>query len=397
MLISWRLGAFVAILFRASWPCFGDAGRARSSRLAGPQQDRLDDEIGEVDCNPSAERRSVKADSPFGALHNVVGHDGVLMISMERDVRRFDQSAAKLQEAGIFPTRFPASDGKCDAQLQLSKGCFAKSSDEAQSKCVGGKLINEKSVHEKSGYGCSSTEQAIADSHRRALATALRRKKKWTAILEEDVVPVRPERWDKAFRQAWAMIPKETKIVRLSYCMFPDGHYQTHQEVWKDVGEFLLAKWHWAPNSTYSPSGCTGGYIVHKDIIPEMLAIFPCCCAMDCCLEWDFLNKKADDGHFLTRGMQVLMSMDAWGSTDYARGFMPYDMHQNGVLVQDCRHSESTRDATNSLGEEVEESAHQKPDPEGEHRESPLVTSGFINSWGKGMRHEEAIAKNPYM
>jgi len=336
-----RRALLAAVLHSSAWHCLGDRDAAE-----GPHEKLLENEDDSVDCNPRTHSRPVEADAPFGALHDVVGHDGVLMISMERNAQRYDHSAAKLRKARIFPTKFSASDGFCDAQQQLRKGCYAVGSDESKTKCVGGKQIDEKKAHDKSGSGCSHTEQAIADSHRRALAAASERKKKWTAILEEDVVPVRPERWDKAFKRAWKMVPKETKIVRLSYCMYPNKQYQTQQHVFKDAGEFMLAKWHWAPNSTYSPSGCTGGYLVHRDIIPEILSLFPCCCALDCCLEWDFFNKKVNSDHSLTRGMQVVMNMDAWGATEYARDFVPYDMHQNGVLVQDCREMPSMRDAS---------------------------------------------------
>jgi hypothetical protein len=324
------------------------------------------------------------------------------MISMERNAHRYDHSVAKLHKAGIFPTKFPASDGFCDAQQQLRKGCYAKSGDESKRKCVGDKWIHEKTVHDKSGFGCSSTEQAIADSHRRALLAAMQRKKKWTAILEEDVVPVRPERWNKAFKSAWRHIPEETKIVRLSYCMFPNGQYQTDQRVWKDTGEFMLAKWDWAPNRSYSPSGCTGGYLVHQDVIPEILALFPCCCAFDCCLEWDFFNKKVNDEHTVSRGMQLVMSMDAWGSTEYARDFMPYNMHQNGVLVQDCREvSSKAKKAAFKRGKEFltsdgssnrakatyEASETSKKAPQlSKHRRDSEIMDGDLNAWGHGFR-----------
>jgi len=53
--------------------------------------------------------------------------------------------------------------------------------------------------------GCrSKTEQAITDSHRRALQAAMERNNsEWTAILEDDVVPLHPGYFDASFKEAW--------------------------------------------------------------------------------------------------------------------------------------------------------------------------------------------------
>lgn len=346
-----RLLTLATTLLWSPWGCLAEEHGAKPSRWFWSQKDDSPPlemlEKGDVSCKPPLQPRPLEADAPFGALHDLVGRDGVLMISMERHVERYDSSAAKLRKAGIFPVKFSASDGFCDAQQQLRKGCYATHSEESNAKCAGDKWINFMTPSDKSGFGCTSTEQAIADSHRRALLAARNRTEEWTAILEEDAVPVRPERWNRAFRKIWKKIPKETKIVRLSYCMFEDPQSETRQQVWHDAGDFILTKWA-EPSSTYTRSGCTGGYLVHKDIIPEMLSIFPCCCALDCCLEWDFFNRKADEAHALTRGMEVLMSMDAWGSAEFAKDFNY--MQQNGVLVQDDREIGSDRMSLDKRG-----------------------------------------------
>jgi hypothetical protein len=336
---SGEFGIIILVLllpyYRTELVLHGDKDEASQSHRKVSLADR--------DCDVHPWQRPLNTSAPFGSLHDVVGQDGVLMISMDRDASRFDTSAKRLAAAGIFPSKFRASDGLCDSQQQLQQGCYAHDDPETMGKCAGGKWMGEKSASDKSGYGCTTTEQAITDSHRRALEAALERDSDWTAIFEEDVVPVRPLRWDRAFKAAWASVPEDIKIVRLSYCMFPNAQLEFAESVLIDVGDFKLTRWNWMPSNMYSPSGCTGGYVVHRDIIPEILGIFPCCCAIDCCLEWDFFNKNLTVDHTLSRGMQVLLSMDAHGSTDYANDFMPYPLHQNGVLVQDCRVVQSIR------------------------------------------------------
>lgn len=286
-------------------------------------------EPSEIDCNPRHERH-VNKSFHFGSLNDVVGHDGVLTISLLRDPARFAYSSAFLKEAKIWPTEFPAVDGKCLQQEELSRGCHFKGAPSA-SICP-----------RRTGLGCESiAEQAIAESHRRALLKAHKRKSEWTAILEDDAVPVRPKRWDRAFRKAWAKVPPGIQLLRLSWCSFPaDYPWGTLTNVVKlDAGEFQLTNWTgYEPGRFYRPGGCSSGYMVHKDLIPRLLKLFPCCCAFDCCLQHDFLEQPGTNEPL---GVELMLSMDAWGSTEYAKDFA--NLVQNGVLVQDRRTISSTR------------------------------------------------------
>jgi hypothetical protein len=240
------------------------------------------------------------------SLHDVVGPDGVIMISLSRDSRRFKFSEESLGIAGIRPTKLLATDGKCASKEGLSMGCVNQNSE------------NTKwcSHLKKTGTGCGNkAEQGIADSHRRALLAAQARKEDWTMVLEDDNLLVRPHRWDDAFKRAWQEIPPETQIVRLSWCL-PGNASEQMQPAYIDAGDFRLIRW--AGYSTgYRAGGCTSAYMVHRKAIPEMLRLFPCCCAVDCCFENDLYNRVVGKNKHETRGMTIMMSLDSWGSREY--------------------------------------------------------------------------------
>lgn len=302
-------------------------------------------------CDAMPIARVPDADFKFGSLHDVVGRDGVMVISLLRKPFRFEHSAALLRQAGIWPTEFPAAEAPCLQKEELDAVCPLESNYE----------IAQSSCQSKSGSGCrSTTEQAIAESHRRALVAAEKRPSNWdwTAILEEDVVPVRPERWNSAFRQAWEKVPEGIKIVRLSWCNFPGDHpgYSMASDTHSDAGEFRLVNWtgyHPAgsevpPGRKYNSGGCTGGYMVHRSIIPKLLGLFPCCCALDCCLQYDFFGRSPEGGEATdqekTLGTKIMLGIDAWGSVEYAMNYTFWGLYQSGVLVQDARENPSTRE-----------------------------------------------------
>jgi len=290
-------------------------------------------------------KRPPDVDFQLGSLHEVVGRDGVLVISLLSKPERFEHSAILLKQAGIWPTEFPAVESDCLQKEELDRVCPLHEDF----------LSISRTCHGKMGMGCRLTiEQAIAESHRRALAAAQQRASDWTAILEEDVVPVRPSRWNSAFEKAWKRVPDGVKIVRLSWCNFPDDHpgQTMGMDTFSDIGDFMLANWTgYYPEESgeriYDSGGCTGGYLVHRSIIPEIMKIFPCCCALDCCLQYDFFGRPvpaAGGGDEVPLGTQIMLSMDAWGSIDYAMNYTDWGLYQSGVMVQDSRNLPSTRE-----------------------------------------------------
>lgn len=307
---------------------------ARSEQRSTLQQQQRDHDI---ECNAVPQRISPDSDFHFGSLHDVVGQDGVLVISLLRKQNRFEHSLGKLKDADIWPTEFPAADAECVSEEELRQGCIHEGSGDGEDACQG-----------RTGTGCTSTnEQAVAESHRRALAAAMEREREWTAILEDDVVPVRPEIWNAAFHEAWKQVPDHVKLVRLSWCHFPNevAWANLSHDSYGEVGDFLLSDWtgySWDTGRHYNPGLCTSAYMVHRDIIPEMLQLFPCCSAVDSCYLYDFFVKGWDTG--TPRGVEVMMHLDAQGSMDFAKGFQMTDMAQGGVLVQDTREIPSERD-----------------------------------------------------
>lgn len=277
----------------------------------------------------------VPHESAVGALHEVVGEDGVLMISLEDTPERFNYSTSALRHVGVNATKFPATDVSKASSEQLALACPLRAD-------AGGQADQEEQCIKRgrAGPGCASPiEQAIADSHRRALLHAKQRDIPWTAIMEDDMIPVDIDRWGSAFQKAWSNVPPEVRIVRLSWCtfLFNDTRTLVHTK------PFSLINWVGRESDgVYQAGGCTGAYLVHQDIIPELLNVFPCCCGLDCCLAWDYYNKKTPSGK--TVGETVMLNMDAEGSTEFAHGFTLTDIKQSGIFVQDNRVLVSTRD-----------------------------------------------------
>lgn len=287
-------------------------------------------------CEPSVDAVFPPDPSSFlreSSLHDVVGPDGVLMLSLGRDASRFQFSEEKLGIAGIRPSKMLATDGSCASEGVLSMGCVSQNNENSEW-C---------SKLQKTGSGCEKkAEQGIADSHRRALLAAQAREHDWTMVLEDDTVLVRPQRWDDAFKRAWKKVPPSTKIIRLSWCL-PGNASQIIQPTYMDAGDFKLIKWEGYATG-YRAGGCTAAYMVHRDIIPEMLNLFPCCCAVDCCFENDLYNRVVGTDRSETFGMTIMLSLDGWGSQEYIaeREKSQWGV-QYGVMMQALSDLTSTR------------------------------------------------------
>jgi GR25 family glycosyltransferase involved in LPS biosynthesis len=259
--------------------------------------------------NATALRAWIPANTTgVSSIHRVVGQDGVLVISLNRQPERFVHTAQQLAWGGILGTSFWATDSTTATDDQLNQGCLKE--------CCGSKAV-----------------QAIADSHRRALQAAALRKSDWTAILEDDMALVDPEHWSDRFDKAWQHVPPESKIVRLSWCVIvPSG--QESMRVWSDTGDFILAKWlgfNERGPLEYHPGMCTGGYMVHRDILPDLLALFPCCSPVDGCLTGFFQNNSR--GNY--NGMEVMINMAMKNSREWIENKTTDDwLGQYGVMYQ---------------------------------------------------------------
>mmetsp|Transcript_143468 Transcript_143468/g.260986 ORF Transcript_143468/g.260986 Transcript_143468/m.260986 type:complete len:567 (-) Transcript_143468:291-1991(-) len=270
-----------------------------------------------ISSSPKKAQVSLSTKRTGGAhgFHDIVGYDGAYLLTLEREPRRANYALEQLRAVGIFPENFTSTDAWGTPQNILEEGC------------------NE---------GCTPVEAAIAHSHKRALEAASLRKGNWTAIFEDDAVPVLAngmtgKRWDAEFRHIWSQLPAETKMVRLNWCL-PAGEGQMVSPPVGD-GEMLFTKVH--PNGL-----CTAAYMVHKDIVPKILEIFPCNCALDCCLTWKFFDSPGPDGKYLHH--TILSNLDMVGSSSFIKSKADrrgLDMH--GVIMQ----------AFNELGSTLEPAA----------------------------------------
>jgi len=285
------------------------------------------------------------------SLHDVVGDDGVLMIHLNRAQDRANYTLDLLAKAGIFPRKIPGTDAESASEDVLEQACPLNRGPDPKAFCKSSVHRDKHSSDYRPGGGCKDkTEQAITDSHHQALLLAAERQEEWTAIFEDDAVPVRPETWSESFREAWQSVPETARLIRLGWCTFraPQGKKGRLPSIFTSVrgprdGNFEMIDWMSWGGWGYRVGGCTTAYIVHRSIIPEMLGIFPCCCAMDCCLEYGLFYQPATHATpGLTRGMEIMMSMDAEGSTNYSATLSP--LEQSGVMVQDNRKIDSLRE-----------------------------------------------------
>jgi len=297
----------------------------------------------------SEDNDGVKIQGPYGSVHDVVGREGILQIGLESDWNRDSRTTGRLLEAGIVPNRFFATDARTASTEQLRQICPLASESTTKHFCESRRKV---------GPGCrTKIEQAITDSHRRALLAALERQdSEWTAIIEDDVVPVHPEQWDDDFKKAWDDLDKDQfKFVRLGWCTFEGslGYKPAAITPWWSSGNFkLINQMYWKDSQTgwfdfitskkhYYTGGCTTGYMVHKQMIPELLSIFPCCCPIDCCMEQHFFNAPSKGQYYQFRGEEAVMHFDHPESRQYSDHFTTFN--QSGVLVQDNRDLKSNR------------------------------------------------------
>lgn len=114
----------------------------------------------------------------MGALHDVVGKDGVLMIQLQREANRSDITLEALASVKVHPQPLAATDAQNATPGELRQACPRSTEPRIGQWC---------SKHGKPGEGCrSENEQAIAHSHMRALQLAHQRPSPsgWTAIIE---------------------------------------------------------------------------------------------------------------------------------------------------------------------------------------------------------------------
>jgi hypothetical protein len=248
---------------------------------------------GAVDCTACGKSNGTQ---PY-SLHDIVGDDGVLVLTMNASTERFNSAWYALNMVHIKPTRFVAMDFRDTSWQELENGCRAPSEASKEICKQEGKAGSE-------GGGCvNQAEQAIALSHKKALEHAMERDHEWTAVFEDDVVPLSmdAETWGSGLRKAWATRPPAAKIVRLGWCQAtPETVKVTPVAGHKDSEPFM---------AYHAPSGgCTHAYLVHKDVIPQLLGLFPCCCAIDCCWELDYFDKQDSSGKM--RSESVLINID---------------------------------------------------------------------------------------
>lgn len=284
---------------------------------------------------------SEAAEAETNALHEVVGADGVLMISLDSRPERFEYAADQLGKVGIAPTRFRATDASKEPKERLELACPHQDTEGVIEYCWS---------HAKTGHGCGTTsQQAIAMSHYEALKAARARDWEWTAIFEDDAVATPVENWNTAFRQAWEQIPPHVKLVRLGWCHMGLKDYPApvKQRYYFNASEAFLAQdtgftngdgADKAPHYHYEPGGCTTAYLVHQDIISEMLGLFPCCGPVDSCYKWDFL-KAMDPATGIEKGLTKMMDIDV-----YREPITDGNIEHHGLIQQDRDRLPSSQD-----------------------------------------------------
>merc|ERR1740117_2854147 len=199
----------------------------------------------------------------YGSLHDVVGRDGVLMISVENQSSgRLSHALGKLAAAGIQPTMFSATEATGNRTGNLSEACMHADEPEVASYC------GEASGTGRKGDGCrTKIEQAITDSHRRALMKAQEREQNWTVIIEDDAVPVVPERFSETFKNAWKNVPDTIKFIRLGWCTFEiDRGPIEYRDYIKADDAKLVSFMHWTRERlnllTLAPGGQFGRFVI---------------------------------------------------------------------------------------------------------------------------------------
>mmetsp|Transcript_36291 Transcript_36291/g.66772 ORF Transcript_36291/g.66772 Transcript_36291/m.66772 type:complete len:469 (-) Transcript_36291:136-1542(-) len=237
------------------------------------------------------------------SLHDIVGDDGVLMISLGSASDRFNHSSHALKQVGIHVNKLSAVDASTATPQELAQGCLKSTWRKAEKWCLN-----------RAGQGClGDTAQAIALSHKKALEWAKKRDENWTAIFEDDAVPAPLEDWEGVFRDAWARVPERVKLVRLGWCYWqrPNWKYPVFEVLFAESDKSVLVEeWKSHGETRYDPGGCTTAYMVHKDILDEVLNLFPCCGPVDSCYKWDFF-KRVDPDTNKFHGLHAMLSLDS--------------------------------------------------------------------------------------
>lgn len=264
-------------------------------------------------------------ESELSALHEVVGSDGVLVIHLERATREH-AIYPRLNEVGIYPTTLAAVDVELASNDTLRQGCLPHGEASTSFACGGPDIPGGRA-----GDGCHTTiEQAIAESHRQALLAAQSRNSTWTAIFEDDAVPVSPKNFNTDFKRVWAQIPPETGLVRLAWCF---GHQKNGT-----FDNFRLV------SGKEATGLCTTAYMVRRDFVPTLLGLFPCCTALDTCYEFDLYFRPPrcnTEGADKCWGQRYMVGIDALESEKLTEGWAAYP--QQGILAQDNREAPSIR------------------------------------------------------
>jgi len=237
-------------------------------------------------------------------LHDIVGDDGVLVLSRNKSQERFDTLAHAFAQVNVNVTPFLASTEKTSAE-ELEVGCKAQTGDHGAACTALG----------KTGEGCAQrSEQAIALSHKRALEVAMNRQQEWTAVFEDDAIPINMYEgtWAEGLRKVWEKLPSEARFVRLGWCGFDVSHVSSTPRSEHVEKEPFLANHH-------PIGGCTHAYLVHKYIIPELLGLFPCCCGVDCCWELDYFDQQNPHVPGKFRSQSVMVDMDIDGSEAWSQ------------------------------------------------------------------------------
>jgi hypothetical protein len=259
------------------------------------------------------------------ALHEIVGLDGVLVLYVEGSNR---MTYKQLETVGIKPTLVSAVTVDA-SQEELTKGGLGV--NDTAPFCPHSKGQNRRPVL-----------QAIDASHRKALLIAQKRKEEWTAIFEDDTVPIELDPgFNDKFRNLWAQIPKRIGVVRLSWCPLlseDDLVVKTYYE----YKNFRLVDYQTNLNGKYWTGGCASAYMVRKDYLPRVLRIFPCCSALDACMDSELYHypKGCHDTHTCW-GQKHMMGMDMQDSVNKTMHWQHVTQH--GIFAQDNREAASIR------------------------------------------------------
>jgi len=246
-------------------------------------------QVGQSPRSPTAMSKS--------AFHDAVGEDGAVMMTL-RGRGGYEYGVDKFRSVGINMLSIEAVDGRTATPADVAAGCVTQD------------LVPIGNC--QADQGCRTmVEAALTESHRRALEYALHREgSNWTAIFEDDAIPVEfpGVDWDLEFRRAWEHLPPTARIIRLHW----SDNFGAVRELPKPIENKGRFQWLQHANSSHRDGfgGCLTAYMVHKEFIPEMLKVFPCCMISDACYIWEIYVPH----------WKVLFNLVAVGSDGYEHG-----------------------------------------------------------------------------